>query len=66
MCKKHHDETHGIVKARGQRKPKNESPSSLAISGSGKPGHERGLSLFTDSAIVDSIISNANATEQEH
>lgn len=66
MCKKHHDETHGIVKARGQRKPKNESPTSSAISGSGKPGHERGLSLFTDSAIVDSIISNANAAEQDH
>ena len=64
MCKKHHDETHGVVKVRGSRKPKDGSPTSPT--GKGKPGHERGLSLFTDTAIVDSIIRNASAEEQHN
>jgi len=55
MCKKHHDETHGVVKIRGSRKSKD-----------GSPGHERGLSLFTDSAIIDTIISNSSVDEQEN
>jgi hypothetical protein len=58
MCKKHHDETHGLVRTRGPRK-----------SGKGKndhSGHERGLSLFTDSAIVDTIISNSRVAEQQY
>jgi len=61
MCKKHHDETHGVVKVRGSRKPKG-SPSSPTRKG--KPSHERGLSLFTDSAIVDTIISSGGLNEQ--
>mmetsp|Transcript_7392 Transcript_7392/g.12548 ORF Transcript_7392/g.12548 Transcript_7392/m.12548 type:complete len:882 (-) Transcript_7392:99-2744(-) len=63
MCKKHHDETHGVVKVRGSRKPKDGSPASPTSKG--KPGHERGLSLFTDSAIVDTIISNGGLDEQQ-
>eukprot|EP00984_Skeletonema_dohrnii_P010999 scaffold4354_cov82-Skeletonema_dohrnii-CCMP3373.AAC.1 len=63
MCKKHHDETHGVVKVRGSRKPKDGSPASPTRKG--KPGHERGLSLFTDSAIVDTIISNGGLDGQQ-
>eukprot|EP00986_Skeletonema_menzelii_P005319 scaffold1915_cov143-Skeletonema_menzelii.AAC.5 len=63
MCKKHHDETHGVVKVRGSRKPKGGSPASPTSKG--KPTHERGLSLFTDSAIVDTIISNGSVDEQQ-
>ena len=62
LCKKHHDETHGVVKARGSRKVG--KPKEVASSEK-KPVHERGLSLFTDSAIVDSIISSASAEEQQ-
>lgn len=62
MCKKHHDETHGVVKVRGSRKPKGESPASPR---KGKPTHERGLSLFTDSSIVDTIISSGGLNEQQ-
>lgn len=64
MCKKHHDETNGVVKVRGQRKSKDGSPT--ISSTKGHPGHERGLSLFTDSAIVDTIISNSSVDEQEN
>ena len=48
MCKKHYDAVNGVVKQKKTATPKQKSLG----------GHQRGLSIFQDSTVVDRIINN--------
>lgn len=66
MCKKHYDEVNGIVKApRGAKAKKQGSPKHGNGADTTGGGHERGLSLFQDNDLMDTIINNGNATPPE-
>lgn len=56
-CKRHYDEVHGVVKQRKTRAPKDQGE---VGNPNHKPGHERGLSLFQDSDLMETIINNGN------
>ena len=55
MCKKHYDAVNGVVKQKKKATPK-QNPG----------GHQRGLSIFQDSNVVDRILNNtAPPTEND-
>lgn len=62
MCKKHYDLVNGVVKVRGGGKHKG-SGAPQPNKGAGK-GHQRGLSLFQDDDLMDTIINNGVAAQQ--
>ena len=71
MCKKHYDEVNGIVKVRGQRKKaaanNKQQPKSKAgeSKNEGKGNHERGLSLFQDDDLMNTIINNVPQADND-
>ena len=71
MCKKHYDEVNGIVNVRRQRKKaaannKQQPKSKVAASkNEGKGNHERGLSLFQDDELMNTIINNVPQADND-
>jgi hypothetical protein len=58
MCKKHHDQSKGLVKVRAPRSKKNSDDANKKQGQGAAAGHERGLSIFQDSETMDNIINN--------